>query len=358
MLSTGLVAIVLWTMQHQQRLDVQMVYAYATACSIWFLTDVMRQKMFPTMHGLAWSRGRKVKLYILLCIVIGFLIGTRTGDWYAGHSTFDLWRINPQKLVGFIILAVSISSAYIVFYYQQNKLEVTQRQATESKLQLLQSQLEPHMLFNTLSNLRALIDIDPTRAQAMLDRLIDYLRATLGASRVTTHALALEFDRLDDYLALMQIRMGDRLRYQMTLPDDLKAAPCPALLLQAVVENAVLHGLEPSAQGGEVRIEAKQTPEHLILTICDTGVGISKVAATTEAGESPTAAHGMALSHSGFGLTQLRERLAALYGQAANVSITSPALGGTLVTIALPLGENKNLNTSCRIHSYVQSPHC
>ena len=122
--------------------------------------------------------------------------------------------------------------------------EAAQRQAAENQLQLLQSQLEPHMLFNTLANLRVLIGIDPERAQAMLDRLIAFLRATLNASRRPSHPLAAEFTHLDDYLALMAVRMGPRLQVHFDLPEALGPLPVPPLLLQPLVENAIKHGLE------------------------------------------------------------------------------------------------------------------
>src|SRR2546428_7082195 len=115
--------------------------------------------------------------------------------------------------------------------------------AAESKLKLLESKLEPHMLFNTLANLGVLIGTDPPRAQAMLDRLIAFLRATLEASRSGSHPLAAEFARIADYLELMQVRMGARLRSRLELPDDLAALPVPPLLLQPLVENAIQHGL-------------------------------------------------------------------------------------------------------------------
>jgi signal transduction histidine kinase len=350
MLITGVVAVTLWAIQSRHALNVQLVYAYATATPIWFLTDVVRLWLFPTPEGQPWSRVRGTKIFILTSIALGFIIGTLVGDWYGGWSTFNLWRYAPEKLAGYVVLCVAISSAFIVFYYQQNRLHLAERQATESKLILLQSQLEPHMLFNTLANLRALIDLDSVRAVSMLDRLIDYLRATLGASRVTSHALALEFARLDDYLALMQIRMGERLRYSLDLPDTLKALPCPALLLQPVVENAVLHGLEPSFAGGEIVVSATQTADQLILTVSDTGVGIKAESA------SPTVTPDGTPS-SGFGLTQLRERLTTLYGTEAFVSVTNLTPRGTAVVIALPIKTDKNILNPCRVRSYVQSPH-
>lgn len=330
-----LISFILWGISNHAALDVQLVYSFGTGVSIWFLTDIMRHHFFPSTDG-AWSRSWKVWAFIAVSIVIGFITGMLIGDWYAGWSTLDLLQFAPEKLAGLIVMCVAISIGFITFFYQQNRLQVAEQQATESKLQLLQSQLEPHMLFNTLANLRVLIDLDSVRAQAMLDRIIDYLRATLGASRVTSHALSLEFDRLDDYLALMQIRMGPRLRYTLDLPDDLKATPCPALILQPMVENAVLHGLEPSAVGGEVCVTARQVDKKIILTVTDSGLGFENTQDQTSSE-----------SNSGFGLEQLSERLETLYADQASVEITANSPSGTCVTITMPLTAPTNETNHC-----------
>ena len=150
------------------------------------------------------------------------------------------------------------------------------------------------MLFNTLANLRALIATDPERATQMLDSLIDYLRTTLQASRATFHSLADEFDRLGDYLALMQVRMGPRLTCTLDLPPELAAQPVPTLLLQPLVENAIKHGLEPKIEGGSIAVSARREGDNIVLDVIDSGVGLK--------------------DGSGFGLTQVRERLQATYG--------------------------------------------
>lgn len=332
----AILAAIMWSIQTQMCLDDQLVYSFATALPIWFFSDVVRKRLFPAPEGAPWLDGVKVRLFILGSIVFGFILGTSIGDWYAGHSTFDLLKFEPQKFAGFVVMCVAVSIVFIKFFYQHNRLRIAEQQATESKLQLLQSQLEPHMLFNTLANLRVLIDLDSVRAQAMLDRIIDYLRATLGASRVTSHALSLEFDRLDDYLALMQIRMGARLRYKLDLPESLKTSPCPALILQPLVENAVLHGLEPSATGGEIQVIAKQTGKQLVLAVIDTGLGFENADD-----------HLSIESNSGFGLTQLRERLETLYAGQASVEMTSNSPTGTRVTIIMPITVPSNETNFC-----------
>jgi LytS/YehU family sensor histidine kinase len=176
------------------------------------------------------------------------------------------------------------------------------------------------MLFNTLANLRVLIGIDPPRAQHMLDHMIAYLRATLDASRATTHPLQREFDRLRDYLELMAIRMGERLSYTLELPADLAGVPVPTLLLQPLVENSIQHGLEPKVQGGRIAVRAAREGELLVLTVDDTGVGDA----------------GAPIDGNGFGLAQIRERLQALHGERARLDFGADA-GGAHARITLPI---------------------
>ena len=207
----------------------------------------------------------------------------------------------------------------------QMQAEQAQRQAAEARLSLLQAQLEPHMLFNTLANLRVLITTDAPRAEQMLDHLIAYLRATLAGSRHGTHSLASEFALLADYLALMQIRMGDRLSYGLHLPAELAELPVPTLLLQPLVENSIRHGLEPQLAGGHIAVQAGMLDDrHLLLSVHDNGLGLPALP-----GQPP--------SGSGFGLQQIRERLASRYGSAARFDLTADRAGGTRACIVLPL---------------------
>lgn len=192
--------------------------------------------------------------------------------------------------------------------------------SAQAQLDLLRSQLEPHMLFNTLSNVNDLIDEDPAQAKAMMHRLIAFLRATLSGSRVVEHALASEFQMVADYLALMQIRMGDRLKADLQLPPALAQVPVPAMLLQPLVENAIQHGLAPRRAGGFVRVSADWQPPRLHLVVCNSG------------GQAPASTPG-----EGFGLRCVADRLRALYGDQASVALAHlPEEGTTVVTIQLP----------------------
>jgi signal transduction histidine kinase len=202
------------------------------------------------------------------------------------------------------------------------RAETVERQALQAQLRLLQAQIEPHMLFNTLANLQGLIAIDPQRAGQMLDQLIQFLRATLSVSRAETATLDQEFTALDAYLGLMQVRMGARLAYRCSLPDELRAARVPTMLLQPLVENAIVHGLEPKVDGGTVTIEAARDGGLLALTVRDTGLGLDRVPAR---------------KGSGVGVATTRERLQVLYGARANVELSPAAPQGTVARIHLPL---------------------
>jgi signal transduction histidine kinase len=266
---------------------------------------------------------------IVLGVAGGIEIGYTIAGWIlgipAGPPAWGNWRS------WFIILSTCLlaSIGVTAFFWSRARLaaagaqaERAQRAAAENQLKLLESQLEPHMLFNTLANLRVLIALDPPRAQAMLDRLIAFLRATLNASRVGTHALSAEFDRLADYLALMQVRMGPRLAFSFDLPPELRDTPLPPLLLQPLVENSIAHGLEPKVEGGRIDIRAAREGTMLVLTVRDSGVGLS-IAASTQGTR--------------FGTQQVRDRLATLYGNRATFTLEPTTDGGAEARITLPL---------------------
>ena len=178
------------------------------------------------------------------------------------------------------------------------------------------------MLFNTLANLRALIGTDPAAATAMLDHLNAYLRATLNASRTSAHPLQTEFDRVRDYLELLKVRMGPRLGYTLELPAALASVPVPPLLLQPLVENAIKHGLEPKIEGGSITVRASHRGGELKLEVSDSGVGLTD-------GSQP---------NDGFGLTQVRERLATIYGTRGTLVLTpGPGVGAT-ASLVFPCG--------------------
>ena len=270
--------------------------------------------------------------WMMPCILLGSLAGYAGGqalaDLISGQRTLPLWQLSDRRVplsIGFTLLVSLLGSLFFFSVFRLNVARLAQaeaqRQAAEARLALLQSQLEPHMLFNTLAHLRVLIKLKPDEAQRMLDRLIDYLRATLQASRATEHPLAEEFERLSDYLALMQLRMGERLRVRLDLPAGLARIAIPPLLLQPLVENAIKHGLEPHVEGGELRVSAAKAGERLVLEVADSGAGLTR---ETE------------LPGTGFGLTQVRERLTQRYGDSARFDLHAQPGGGSVARIEMP----------------------
>jgi signal transduction histidine kinase len=322
------IALVQWSLgPHSPALDSALVYSYAISTSIWFLTDPMRivlHRWLGTTAPNYWALSGRVLAYVLAGIALGYAVGTSLGDLYTGRSTWELMMLSPQRFWAFWWSSLGISFGFLFYFYHREKSRELQRQATETRLKLLESQLEPHMLFNTLANLRALIGTDPERATAMLDRLNGYLRATLKASRTEattgSHTLADEFARLRDYLELMAVRMGPRLRYTLDLPQELAGQSLPPLLLQPLVENCIRHGLEPSLEGGEVRVTARLGGSGALeVEVSDTGVGCEP---------EPRA---------GFGHTQVRERLETAYAGRARLQWQSRPGGGTRALLTLPL---------------------
>ena len=324
------IATMLWLIRGH-RWDVDMVYSQSIGLTTWLLIDIGAALMTRGTE-VPWPTGWRVPVLLAAGIVPGYVIGTVIGDAYRGGSNWDDWHGSPRAFASYLVTSV-VAAVVITNYFiskgraqhQAVQLAAAERDAAEAKLAMLQSQVEPHMLFNTLANLRVLIAMDPPRAQAMLDQLIAFLRATLEASRGGSHSLSAEFARIGDYLALMQIRMGARLEARLDLPAELAQMAVPPLLLQPLVENAIKHGLEPKVEGGRIDVSARREAGTLVLTVRDTGVGL----------DGPPA------DGARFGLHQVRERLATLHGGAARLSLDRAADddGGCVAIIHLPITE-------------------
>lgn len=306
-----------------------LVYSLAIGTISWLFIDGCRL-LLTRGREIRWPLGFRGYLVVAVGVTLGFLGGNLIGDAWIGAPAFDFLDFAGHKLTTAIVITITATVGMCFYFYSlgkskhlQSQVELAQRAATEARLKLLETQLEPHMLFNTLANLRVLITLDPPRAVTMLDRLNSYLRVTLSGSRALSHPLAAEFDRLGDYLELMAVRMGPRLRYTLDLPTDLRDVPVPPLLLQPLVENAIRHGLEPQVEGGEITVRARHEGRRLVLDVCDTGQGQAQDEAPSEGG--------------GFGLTQVRERLATLHGDTAALKLTPLREGGTCASISFPL---------------------
>ncbi|WP_077003516.1 sensor histidine kinase [Variovorax sp. KK3] len=312
----------------------QVVYSLAIGGIAWLVIDLGRIAMAGNDPA-PWPLGWRGVALIVFGIVTGFLGGNAIGDAWHGRPILEFVHFSPDKFASTLLITAGTSIVICYYYYSRGKskylegeIAMAQRDATDARLKVLETQLEPHMLFNTLANLRVLIATDPPRAIEMLDRLNSYLRVTLAGSRALAHPLAAEFQRLGDYLALMAVRMGPRLHYRLELPDDLREVPVPPLLLQPLVENAIRHGLEPQVEGGEIAVLARREGGQLHIEVRDTGVGIG----TDNWREPPTAP-----GDGGFGLSQVRERLATVYGADSQLRLAPGPSGGTVAALNLPL---------------------
>jgi sensor histidine kinase YesM len=312
-----------------------LVYGQCIGLSIWGVIEGGRRLIPAKPSG--WPAGWLGVLLMAVGCTLGYAIGNSIANAIFGQSNWSYYFSKPIRLLGdFGPIAVFCALVSAGFYARgqarehRAQIAAATHEATLARLSLLQSQLEPHMLFNTLANLRALIAADPARAQEMLDHLIAFLRATLAASRAAEHPLADEFARIDDYLALMRVRMGERLRAGTVLPPELARLGVPPLLLQPLVENAIKHGLEPQRGPGELQVSAAVDGSTLVLAVIDSGRGLD---AARE--RDPIEAAG------GFGLAQVRERLQTLHGDAAAFTIAPRAQGGTRAEIRLPMPSRK-----------------
>jgi sensor histidine kinase YesM len=264
-------------------------------------------------------------------------VGVIAGFWvaYGLLGREFLPRMGDARwVIGVAITSMVISIVLAIVFFWREKSAIAEaalereqrrtadieREAMAANLRALQAQIEPHFLFNTLANVTSLIDSDPARAKHMAESFIRFLRASLAATRRSRTTLADEFALIGDFLAVLKVRMGDRLDIGIDLPADLAGLEIPPMLVQPVVENAIRHGLEPKVEGGLVELRARRTDGRLVLEVADTGVGFGEA------------------TSGGVGLANIRERLRLAHGDAARLAIRENAPGGTVVAIELPAG--------------------
>ncbi|MBS1190156.1 MAG: signal transduction histidine kinase [Rhodocyclaceae bacterium] len=266
-------------------------------------------------------------------VLIGGLGGFVLGAYLNGHVSQALWRLNQQAL------AVGLASALtfgllisLIFYHRMRAFELAaqvqeerlrqaehEKRLEQARLQVLQARIEPHFLFNTLSNILSLIDSRPEGAKSMLLNLTDLLRGHLSPEETTT--LGRELDLLRAYLGIMEIRMGPRLSWRIDAPPEVLDSPLPPFLLQPLVENALRHGLEPKPEGGRLTIACARQGQALEIVIADEGLGLERPSAHPGAGQ---------------GMANVRERLAHAFGPAAGLELAANRAGGATCRLTLP----------------------
>jgi signal transduction histidine kinase len=288
----------------------------------------------------AWPRTlpRWLQRWVLQVVSIAVLMPLTTLLIYVLSTPADappFWK-SPARLDGFVhltFLAILVAPwttlAAIVrqkeaivrhqelaFALERSELE---RQALDARFHLLQAQVAPHFLFNTLANVQALVDAGSPHASPVLRSLTQYLRAAVPLLREPAATIERELQLVRPYLELMQMRIPDRLQYAMNVDPSTLQVPCPPTTLLTLVENAVRHGIDPSEEGGRIDIDITRTADRCVIRVSDTGVGIQPAG-----------------SGSGTGLSALGERLRLIFGDAAHLRLTSNAARGATAEIDLP----------------------
>jgi len=258
--------------------------------------------------------------------------GAYEGDVERGDS---LPKLALLLIVASLILKITYrgriqAEAVAAAATQVAETESLKRQVMEARMAAMQAQMEPHFLFNTLAGIEHLIETDPPRAATMQKSLIAFLRAAMPTLREANaqaeRDLGRELAVVQPYLELMRMRMEERLQFDLQVPQGLRSARFPPMMLQSLVENAIRHGLEPKAEGGSISVRAEVQDGQLIVQVQDTGVGFAP--------EPPGASTGV--EGGGIGLSNIRARLQLLYGAKATLHTSSPSTGGACVTITVP----------------------
>lgn len=309
---------------HRSDLLINLAISYLIGFSIWAIERVLR----------LWRWIESTQLRALVAIVAGAVAGGGAGGWiFLDHlgklESFrgELLRI---LLLGLVFGALSLYIIYTQTTLHRRREQLAaereqrveqERQLTQSRLDHLQAQIEPHFLFNTLANIHSRIESAPDEARMMMEHLTQILRGRLDSSG---HEITLgeEMALIEEYLAIQQLRLGERLHCRIVLEPMVADRTIPALLIQPLVENAITHGIEPEVTGGMLVIRAEGEEGRLLIDVADDGVGL---------GNSPRSGSGVALNN-------IRQRLSTRYGAAAQLNITTRD-GWTRSTITLPQQE-------------------
>lgn len=232
--------------------------------------------------------------------------------------------IAPWMAVAALLKQIKEEARRQALQFQLERSEL-ERSALNARLDLLQAQVQPHFLFNTLANIRELVVIGSPRAATLLEHLIAYLRAAVPRINDQAGTVAEEMERVRAYLEIMHMRMPDRLQFSFDISPIVATLPCLPMSALTLVENAVRHGIDPAESGGRVDVSATIRDGALSLEVRDTGVGLARSSASVEK------------TSLGTGIRNLRERLRLAFGEEASVAITANTPRGVIATMRVPI---------------------
>jgi signal transduction histidine kinase len=271
----------------------------------------------------------------LIAIVVVVPPSAAFAYWLTTGGNPD-WSSNTKRMVGFGQLAftgilfapwIAVGAMLkqrdafareqaLAFELERSTLE---RNALDARLRLLQAQVEPHFLFNTLANVQALVDAGSPHASKVLASLIAYLRAAVPRMHEPATTLGQELELVRAYLELMQMRMPDRLQFSLHIDPLARDLSCPPMTLLTLVENAVRHGIDPSEVGGRIDVDVWLRDGRCLVRVTDTGVGLQH-----------------SVGGLGTGLQTLRERLQLAFGGDAQLNLTEVKPHGVCAELNLP----------------------
>jgi signal transduction histidine kinase len=302
-------------------------YMHLLAMAVPMLVAIIATANLGPDHG--WKRVAALGIAVVLSAGAGSLLRASWVVWYSDRGVDTALSMVRYVWPRYAVLGAMMTAIGEFYRIEVGSVEAAQRTEVDraaferemagARLQVLQAQIEPHFLFNTLANVRRLYDEDAAAGRTMLEKLMHYLEVALPRMRHDQSRLGHEAELIEAYLHIQRIRMGERLAFSIDIPARLREHRVPPMMLLTLVENAIKHGLNPSPGGGLIRVTARADGDRLVLTVADTGVGFASG------------------SGSGIGLANISARLAAQFGDAAGLSLANNELGGATATIVLPL---------------------
>lgn len=303
-----------WSLTGARALAEWWLWALLTPFVVWLA------HRFP-LHGTGCKKALAIHTTAGVAVAIAKTVADRA--IYAWLTGFRMYLLASTLALQFVVYAAVVAAAHGTEYYRRSReREQLERRLAETRLQLLNMQLQPHFLFNTLNAIAELVHEDPDAADRMITSLSALLRRTLELGAAQEISLSTELELLETYLEIQRTRFGQRLDVRISIDDNVRELRVPILLLQPLVENAIKHGLAARVGQGRLTIEARSTETYLVIQVCDESDGPVQVATTAGAG---------------IGLGNTRERLTAMYGPLASVEIVGESGRGTRVTLKLPL---------------------
>ncbi len=298
-----------------------------TELAQWWIWAALTPVIFWISGRFSFARGRVLRalaVHMPLSVLVAFVTVTTEGRvrvWVFGVRPYLLISNLALK---FLIYWALVGVAHALDHYGRSRARAAkiESQLGHAQIDLLRAQLQPHFLFNALNTIAELVHEDPERADQMVGRLSDLLRATLDAGDRPVVTLGEEIDLARQYLAIQHARFGPRLNVAIEIPPECEAALVPHLCLQPLIENAVRHGLAPRTIGGTLRVEASRRDRNLVITVEDNGVGWT--------GETP---------REGISLANTRARLHSLYGGRASIALVRRDGGGVSARVTLPYAD-------------------